>query len=85
MKYVLTLGCLLIGLGSAAQEFGQRKGFRGSVKKQDKSIELNEVEVSSSLAKTTYAAATRQITVLTAKQIQELHVNNINELLDRVF
>ena len=82
MKYVLTLGCLLIGLGSAAQEFGQRKGFRGSVKKQDKSIELNEVEVSSSLAKTTYAAATRQITVLTAKQIQELPVNNINELLD---
>ena len=82
MKYVLTLGCLLIGLGSAAQEFGQRKGFRGFVKKQDKLIELNEVEVSSSLAKTTYAAATRQITVLTAKQIQELPVNNINELLD---
>tara|TARA_B100000768_G_scaffold39864_1_gene38700 strand:- start:2057 stop:4144 length:2088 start_codon:yes stop_codon:yes gene_type:complete len=82
MKYILTLGCLLIGLGSAAQEFGQRKGFRGVVKKQDKSIELNEVEVSSSLAKTTYATATRQITVLTAKQIQELPVNNINELLD---
>ena len=82
MKYVLTLGCLLIGLGSAAQEFGQRKGFRGVAKKQDKLIELNEVEVSSSLAKTTYAAATRQITVLTAKQIQELPVNNINELLD---
>ena len=82
MKYILTLGCLLIGLGSAAQEFGQRKGFLGVVKKQDKSIELNEVEVSSSLAKTTYAAATRQITVLTAKQIQELPVNNVNELLD---
>ena len=82
MKYILTLGCLLIGLGSAAQEFGQRKGFRGVVKKQDKSIALNEVEVSSALAKTTYAAATRQITVLTAKQIQELPVNNINELLD---
>jgi len=82
MKHILTLGCLLIALGSAAQEFGQRKGFRGVVKKQDKSIELNEVEVSSSLAKTTYAAATRQITVLTAKQIQELPVNNINELLD---
>ena len=82
MKYIFTLGCLLIGLGSAAQEFGQRKGFRGVVKKQDKSIELNEVEVSSALAKTTYAAATRQITVLTAKQIQELPVNNINELLD---
>ena len=46
MKYVLTLGCLLIGLGSVAQEFGQRKGFRGFVKKQDKLIELNEVEVS---------------------------------------
>ena len=82
MKYILTLGCLLIGLGSAAQEFGQRKGFLGVVKKQDKSIELNEVEVSSSLAKTTYAAATRQITVLTAKQIQQLPVNNVNELLD---
>jgi iron complex outermembrane receptor protein len=82
MKYILTLGCLLIGFGSAAQEFGQRKGFRGVVKRQDKSIELNEVEVSSSLAKTNYAAATRQITVLTAKQIQELPVSNINELLD---
>ena len=82
MKYIITLGCLLVGLGSAAQEFGQRKGFRGVVKRQDKSIELNEVEVSSSLAKTTYATATRQITVLSAKQIQELPVNNINELLD---
>ena len=82
MKYILTLGCLLIGFGSAAQEFGQRKGFRGVVKRQDKSIELNEVEVSSSLAKTNYAAATRQITVLTAKQIQVLPVSNINELLD---
>jgi len=82
MKYIITLGCLLVGLGSAAQEFGQRKGFRGVVKRQDKSIELNEVEVSSSLAKTTYAAATRQITVLTAKQIQQLPVNNVNELLD---
>ena len=78
MKYIITLGCLLVGLGSAAQEFGQRKGFRGVVKRQDKSIELNEVEVSSSLAKTTYATATRQITVLSAKQIQELPVNNIN-------
>ena len=82
MKYILTLGCLLIGFGSAAQEFGQRKGFRGVVKRLDKSIELNQVEVSSSLAKTNYAAATRQITVLTAKQIQELPVSNINELLD---
>ena len=82
MKHILTLVCLTIGLGATAQEFGQRKGFRGIVTKADKSIELNEVEVSSSLAKTTYAAATRQITVLTAKQIQELPVSNINELLD---
>ena len=82
MKHILTLVCLTIGIGATAQEFGQRKGFRGVAKKQDKLIELNEVEVSSSLAKTTYAAATRQITVLTAKQIQELPVNNINELLD---
>ena len=82
MKHILTLVCLTIGIGATAQEFGQRKGFRGIVTKADKSIELNEVEVSSSLAKTTYAAATRQITVLTAKQIQELPVSNINELLD---
>ena len=82
MKHILTLVCLTIGIGATAQEFGQRKGFRGIVTRADKSIELNEVEVSSSLAKTTYAAATRQITVLTAKQIQELPVSNINELLD---
>ena len=75
MKHILTLVCLTIGIGATAQEFGQRKGFRGIVTKADKSIELNEVEVNSSLAKTTYAAATRQITVLTAKQIQELPVN----------
>ena len=82
MKHILTLVCITIGIGATAKEFGQRKGFRGIVTKADKSIELNEVEVSSSLAKTTYAAATRQITVLTAKQIQELPVSNINELLD---
>ncbi|MCH1534855.1 MAG: TonB-dependent receptor plug domain-containing protein, partial [Schleiferiaceae bacterium] len=82
MKNTIIAVCLFLCVGVTAQEFGQRKGFRGIVAKQDKSIELNEVEVSSSLAKTTYAAATRQITVLTAKQIQELPVNNINELLD---
>lgn len=85
MKRRITAVLLLtMAVNLSAQEFGQRKGFRGIVPKRDKVVELNEVEVQASLGKTTYATATKQVTVLTAKEIQELPVANINELLEVV-
>ena len=74
----------MLTIHAAAQEFGQRPGVRGVVSKKNKPIELNEVPVSASLGKETYASATKQITILTAKEIQELPVVNINELLEYV-
>ena len=67
-----------------AQEFGQRKGFRGIVPKKEKTVILNEVEVSTAPMGESYAKASRHVVVLTAKEIQELPVQNINELLDMV-
>ncbi|CAI8413414.1 MAG: Colicin I receptor [Cryomorphaceae bacterium] len=81
-KSLLTLALLGLFTTAQAQEFGQRKGIRGIVAKKNPTIELNEVEVSTTLSKETYAKATRQVMILTAKEIQELPVNNINELLD---
>ena len=78
------LSITLLTIHAAAQEFGQRPGVRGVVSKKNKPIELNEVPVSASLGKETYASATKQITILTAKEIQELPVVNINELLEYV-
>ncbi|MEL0335147.1 MAG: TonB-dependent receptor plug domain-containing protein, partial [Flavobacteriales bacterium] len=84
MKKILFALSMVVSVVGYAQEFGQRTGFRGIVAKKDKPIELNEVPVSASLGKDTYASATKQITILTAKEIQELPVVNINELLEYV-
>ncbi len=84
MKNTFIALSLVIAFAANAQEFGQRTGFRGVVAQKEKPIELNEVPVSASLGKDTYASATKQITILTAKEIQELPVANINELLDYV-
>ena len=84
MKKSLIALSVVLTMVANAQEFGQRKGFRGVVAKKEKPIELNEVPVSASLGKGTYASATKQITILTAKEIQELPVVNINELLEYV-
>ena len=78
---VISIGITVVG---HAQEFGQRKGFRGIVPKREKPIELNEVPVSASLGKETYVSATKQISFITAKEIQELPVSNINELLEYI-
>ena len=78
MKKILFALSMVVSVVGYAQEFGQRSGFRGIVAKKDKPIELNEVPVSASLGKDTYASATKQITILTAKEIQELPVVNIN-------
>ena len=84
MKKILIALSLVISATGYGQDFGQRFGFRGIVPKREKPIELNEVPVSASLGKDTYASATKQITILTAKEIQELPVSNINELLEYV-
>ena len=84
MRKILLLSITLLTFHAAAQEFGQRSGFRGVVSKKNKPIELNEVPVSAALGKETFASATKQITLLTAKEIQELPVANINELLEYV-
>ena len=84
MKKILFALSMVVSVVGYAQEFGQRTGFRGIVAKKEKPIELNEVPVSASLGKGTYASATKQITILTAKEIQELPVLNINELLEYV-
>ena len=80
----MLLCAVLLTVSLTAQEFGQRKGFRGIVAKKDKPTLLNEVEVSTSAAGDTYATAARTVTVLTAKEIQELPVNTINEVLEYV-
>jgi vitamin B12 transporter len=80
----MLLCAVLLTASLTAQEFGQRKGFRGIVAKKDKPTLLNEVEVSTSAAGDTYATAARTVTVLTAKEIQELPVNTINEVLEYV-
>ena len=80
----MLLCAVLLTASLSAQEFGQRKGFRGIVAKKDKPTLLNEVEVSTSAAGDTYATAARTVTVLTAKEIQELPVNTINEVLEYV-
>ena len=80
----MLLCAVLLTASLTAQEFGQRKGFRGIVAKKDKPTLLNEVEVRTSAAGDTYATAARTVTVLTAKEIQELPVNTINEVLEYV-
>ena len=80
----MLLCAVLLTASLTAQEFGQRKGFRGIVAKKDKPTLLNEVEVSTSAVGDTYATAARTVTVLTAKEIQELPVNTINEVLEYV-
>ncbi len=84
MRKSLILSITLLTFHLAAQEFEQSLGLRGVVSKKNKPIELNEVPVSASLGKETYASATKQITIITAKEIQELPVVNINELLEYV-
>lgn len=84
MKKILIVISIVITVVGHAQEFGQRKGFRGIVPKREKPIELNEVPVSASLGKETYVSATKQISFITAKEIQELPVSNINELLEYI-
>ncbi|MDC1022064.1 TonB-dependent receptor [Schleiferiaceae bacterium] len=84
MRKILILSITLLTFHVAAQEYSQRLGFRGVVPKKYVPVELNEVEVNASLGKETYASATKQITILTAKEIQELPVTNINELLDYI-
>ncbi len=84
MKKSILLSALLLTASLTAQEFGQRKGFRGIVTKKDKPTLLNEVKVSTSAAGDTYETAARTVTVLTAKEIQEMPVNTINEVLEYV-
>ena len=84
MKRTLVFAMFLAGSTLTAQEFGQRIGFRGIVSKKDKPTLLNEVEVSTSVAGDAYADAARTVTVLTAKEIQQLPVNTINEVLEYV-
>ena len=84
MKKKLILGAVLLTVSLTAQEFGQRKGFRGIVAKRDKPTLLNEVEVSTAAGGDTYANAARTVTLITAKEIQELPVNTINEVLEYV-
>jgi len=47
----MLLCAVLFTASLTAQEFGQRKGFRGIVAKKDKPTLLNEVEVSTSALK----------------------------------
>ena len=84
MRSILIVSLLLLTVSSSAQEFGQRSGLRGIVSKKERPTLLNEVEVSTSVAGDTYAQAARTVTVITAKEIQELPVNTINELLEFV-
>ena len=85
MRNIAYLAVALISITAlSAQEFGQRKGIRGIVPKKNKPTLLNEVEVSTSAAGDTYANAARTVTVLTSKEIQELPVNTINEVLEYV-
>ena len=84
MRKSLIFSITLLTFHVSAQEFEQSSGFRGVVSSKYKPIELNEVPVKASLGKETYASATKQITIITAKEIQELPVVNINELLEYV-
>ena len=84
MRSILIVSLLVLTVSSSAQEFGQRSGLRGIVSKKERPTLLNEVEVSTSVAGDTYAQAARTVTVITAKEIQELPVNTINELLEFV-
>lgn len=84
MKITTAIGAALMVVSMSAQDFGQRKGFRGIVPKKEKTIVLDEVEVSTSLGGESYARSSKQVTVITAKEIQELPVANINELLELV-
>ena len=84
MKHPILLTLTLATSLLSAQDFGQRIGFRGIVPKQDRPVELNEVVVSTTLSGETYAQSTRTVSVITAKEIQELPVANINELLEYV-
>ena len=84
MRSILIVAALLLTILTSAQEFGQRSGLRGIVLKKESPTLLNEVEVSTSVVGDTYADAARTVTVITAKEIQELPVNTINELLEFV-
>lgn len=85
MKTPLLIVALTAATALQAQEFGRHFGFRGIVPKQEKSIPLNEVVVeSSSMGGTSFNLASSKVTVIQHKEIQDLPVQNLNELLEYV-